>query len=505
MSKTDFLAPPDLRIVGSRLSIAGTPQFSLAAMGTAKLPDGALVYVQSVKAYFQLDRGSTAAPDGSTVVSAFLGAGNWLRLDWNFAGESPWLSQTDWYIDELTGSDDNDGATAATALKSPSELQRRLGSDPLIDDVQIDVWILSDLSENIELSARFRGNNAGIWIHGGVKSVLASDTIKTWTSYDNGSEPGIEGNSISDFSAYAGYRVTFTSGTQQGRSTFLGREPNSTAVGNEDWRHGTIAYWSPGITNLSPATAFRTTNAAPAVGNGFQIEELRSVPGLNLRAADAGAGTTSGFNLAGFVVSDLAVEGDGSGHALNWFTNDPRRGEEVAGYRTPVLLNCVVDNEISGSSVQLTGCRAGRQGDSTGVLAFSGLDYVRVDGLVCRVVSLSGVSFSYDTKVMLEDGTFTLVQNSQAQLEAGIWRTGTGYGVVSAIGCVLKATEVWGASTGGGTGWRAQGSIYYDAIAKINGFVCAFQDARVGTFYAAYGGLPSIDPANNAMMVLTPV
>jgi hypothetical protein len=82
MTRPDFLAPPSLRILGTQASLAGAEP-KLTALNTYELPDGALVFVSSEKAYFYFDRDSTALPDGTDVIQA-TGPGRFRR--WTGSG-----------------------------------------------------------------------------------------------------------------------------------------------------------------------------------------------------------------------------------------------------------------------------------------------------------------------------------------------------------------------------------------------------------------------------------
>lgn len=82
MTRPDFLAPPSLRILGTQASLAGAEP-KLTALNTRELPDGALVFVSSAKAYFYFDRDSVASADGTDVIQA-TGPGRFRR--WLGAG-----------------------------------------------------------------------------------------------------------------------------------------------------------------------------------------------------------------------------------------------------------------------------------------------------------------------------------------------------------------------------------------------------------------------------------
>ena len=355
MGKKDFMAPADLRIVGSRESISGEAQFNLASMGTGKLPNGALVFVQSVKAFFQLDKASTATPDGITVVAAALGTGNWHRKPSEFLGDSPWLQQTSWFINAATGDDENAGSALAP-LASFAELVRRLGPNPTITEM-VSVYIAGDLDEVLDMEATFNGDGACIVIQGISITVLATDDVSVWQAPGvTGLEGQLTGTAIVDFSTYIGRRILIVDGTYAGYTTWISGISQS-AIGNEIARVGALSACT-GTGDHGPDYQTSAT-AAPDPGDQFAVQDLSRVKGLNLRSHRLDAGvSTQGVNL-GFVVSDVELWSVGSETCIT-FDNDARNPfEDGSG----VLFRCSVDGGVRGNgALALKGCMAGYQG-----------------------------------------------------------------------------------------------------------------------------------------------
>ena len=97
----------------------------LSTVDDLAIDNGALVWVESRKRYFMLDKLNTDALLDGQVVATKSGAGRWVSLDWT--------SSIHWaivyaavFIDPAAGSDDNDGLNAGTALKTFAELARRV-------------------------------------------------------------------------------------------------------------------------------------------------------------------------------------------------------------------------------------------------------------------------------------------------------------------------------------------------------------------------------------------
>jgi len=513
MAKTDFQAPADLRIVGSRSTIAGEARFSLVAMKVDRLPDGAIVYVQSVKAYFQLDKASTETADGISVVAAF-GGGRWYRKPSDFAGISPWLQQTTWYVDAVDGDDENTGLTSGVPIKTFAELRRRFGDDPLIDQTY-HVFMLSDVPEVYEMSARFSGDLGAIWLHGGGKTPLATDTISAWTSFAPGDEPAITGTAIADFSPYKGARCRLTSGASVGFTFFLGDAANSGAVGNEIWRHGILAhYTSAGFSPVTPS-AFQTSADDPGAAD-FVIETLLQMRGFNLRSTRLNSGTNGLASTAGFIISEVYMDPAGSAQPLGTVDHTPVLGETSDGAGQPLFFRCIFDGTlaVTGNVFTLVGCCCGDNGtsDKDG-LTLSGCQNVGVRGLDATNIVLrrSGVRTFNGVFCDADDGAayvqfhYGSETMSGDTAQVGMWN---GSASVSAFYVdelsTLHAQDIWGAVDGGAVGFEVDGRMFYLAIADINGLVVSGNDSEVGGTVKAYGDLPYVEPTNNAMIVVQP-
>ena len=111
------------------ISTVANPQISTATTVTltsqiedASLPQGASIYVTSIQDYVVLDKTSTA----TTARLAFAtksGTGKWIR---QFGTTLGWAYQFTWYIDPVSGNDDNLGTTAGTALQTVNEFCNRM-------------------------------------------------------------------------------------------------------------------------------------------------------------------------------------------------------------------------------------------------------------------------------------------------------------------------------------------------------------------------------------------
>ena len=94
---------------------------ALDAVNDAGMTDGQPVFVQSLRSFFYL-RHQTVGLNSIVQRNALSGTAIWWRDE---ALNRSWLTTTDWYVDQDTGDDENDGQTPSTPIQSLSELSRR--------------------------------------------------------------------------------------------------------------------------------------------------------------------------------------------------------------------------------------------------------------------------------------------------------------------------------------------------------------------------------------------
>ncbi len=108
----------------------------LAAYNDAALPDGAIVYVQSVRSYFhKLIQADPGTADGITNVENPTNTATWYR---DPDASPSWVSVgTTWVIDSTNGDDEALGNAPGTALATHDEFMRRLGQNQLTQDLEV--------------------------------------------------------------------------------------------------------------------------------------------------------------------------------------------------------------------------------------------------------------------------------------------------------------------------------------------------------------------------------
>ena len=87
-------------------------------------------------------------------------------------------------------------------------------------------------------------------------------------------------------------------------------------------------------------------------------------------------------------------------------------------------------------------------------------------------------------------------------IDFGIWADTAAYAVWVDFSSQVGFDDVWGAQAGAGDGFRIDGRAFYDTTAELATLVVgAGNDTLIGGAAIAYGALPSVNAANNAMLV----
>lgn len=188
-----------------------------------------VAWVQSLKCLWRREAASTATADGITVIAA-LGGGRWERLIGTTALD--WVYQSAWYVDQAAGNDEADGSVGAP-LQSVAEVNRRLSVGEVHQDVTI--HIQNGYFDEVWLDVDAGGRGHKVTLIGHAFTVLDSDTVASWTDYSHvtPSPNLLVGDTITDWSAYAGARIRNAAGPIDNLSWVYNEDPVGTAwVGN---------------------------------------------------------------------------------------------------------------------------------------------------------------------------------------------------------------------------------------------------------------------------------
>jgi hypothetical protein len=272
--------------------------------------EGELVFVKTLKTFFIYTSSSTLAADGITVQTTQSGgATRWLRT--SFSHPSWRLEHDDWYIDSIAGNDENNGATALTALRTGAELSRRYGHGNLVRSTSVDLSIRYhikndllapdyfelDVTADVDTYFRILGENTatlrtGTLANSGGVIVENPNTNQPWVIKDTG---------VVTWETDA--RIRFTNGPAN----------NGTCWPAKDLGSGSLRV-SPPCTWDEP-DFFNTANAVtPANGNTYAVERLTKINLGEIRVRR----TTSAFGFALIVnVANLDIQNPGPGFAIS--------------------------------------------------------------------------------------------------------------------------------------------------------------------------------------------
>lgn len=452
---------------------------SLDGILTTPLASGVLARVTSVQSQYALDITSTATPDGVNIIQPRAGPGRWMLQ--GGGGSAEFLTQSTWFINAITGNDNNNGATSGTALASWAELARRWGSDPLLQQTT-DVFIETDLAEPIFVRGilRLTGINL-LRIAGTVTATLHSGTITAKTDLDPASQQPsvITDAAVGDWAtagpgatSLIGHRIRLTSGANIGAVAWLAKRDAATVARTSPF--GTV---DP---TASPPEGDPTL-IDPVATDDYAVEQPTTVQGVDLNCARVNRSTTgSGFNLVAVVLSDIEVAG----------TPDTR----VVSSGLMLILyvrSRIGTSRIDGGAIKLTLC------------ASSATSCNEVD-------TLRAVASLWDAKIgttvnclssRIGLNTSTLLQGIALRVGSGSTLEGTGVAVFDAPGAAISVEDatvasmsglVWGTgNTGVGIDCKSGAKYVYNTKPIITGTA---GDTEVGSLgVTAYAAIPIFD------------
>lgn len=182
---------------------------ALKALAANSLLDGSLVYVQSLKAHWVLQKASALAADDITIATA-TGGGRWHRVS---APATAWQTQATWYISAGTGNDENAGSGTGTAIKTFAEWRRRVGSEP---KVSMDLTIVT-LGATDFLDFDLRLADGLTFTVQGVTTQADTGTLTAVTAKDPSlNQPWVITDATQDWAPHVGKLIHFTASDSWG-------------------------------------------------------------------------------------------------------------------------------------------------------------------------------------------------------------------------------------------------------------------------------------------------
>lgn len=186
------------------------------------LPNGALVYVNTIRDYFQLNHNmSGILADGITILNTNSGSGKWLRQ--NIPNRYWQETITEWHIDSA-GNDENVGS-AAYPIKTHAELCRRVGEYYVPTE---DILVYLDSATVDDLNVPFNPQNTVV-TYIGTLSTTTTSTVSAATNRDASLNQPLEVTSsgaANFWSSYTNSFIQMTSGASNGYGFWLQEDLN---------------------------------------------------------------------------------------------------------------------------------------------------------------------------------------------------------------------------------------------------------------------------------------
>jgi hypothetical protein len=236
----------------------------VSAISDTNLPDGEIVYAQTFRDYFSLYKSGTDTVNGTTVLATLSGTGRWRRLG---IRHPSWALQAAWYIDPVSGNDENGGGSGV-ALKTLAELDLRIGARSYVNQ-KTDLFLMSatPASDPLRITSSF-GPLGWLRVKGS-KTTLASGTITTYTApvrTSPGTPTQITDTAQASWGTYVNKRLRITSGARAGATSWVAKNAGSNTIYTPGWMT-----WSTASYIVGSAPGVQVT---PVAGDPYVVEDL---------------------------------------------------------------------------------------------------------------------------------------------------------------------------------------------------------------------------------------
>ncbi len=241
---------------------------ALSAVADIDLENGTLIYVESLKAHFLLDKNSSTTVEDHNIIATLSGTGRWIR---NIESKY-WLNQTTWYIDPTSGDNENSGLTSILPIKTWRELVRRIGHTPQIR-TRIDVYFLGDIPSTDPVNLRPTLTNGGFLYLHGVKTSIASGTLTTVTARVTATNTPLQLTDTSmTWTSHVGKFVEITAGARLGAGCWIAKD-----LGSNTCRATSLMTIS-----AENGTTVSSSEVVPQVGDAYSIYTFSKVAVLDI-------------------------------------------------------------------------------------------------------------------------------------------------------------------------------------------------------------------------------
>jgi hypothetical protein len=442
---------------------------ALSLLHASQLDEGSSVWIDTLDVPFVLRKTNPASlpTDGITVEGLSAGspiAGNatavWLR---SASPSMRWRYQFNWYIDPLTGSDENDGSVNAP-LASFAELSRRLGGE-ISNPNGIDIAIMSDVTEPVVIDLSAPNGTATIYIHASLPAPLYSGTVTAFTAYDPATgQAGV----LSD----AGLPVSFTA---SGLVDRLAVVTSGARAGVEFFVKKDLGTKTARVSQPISGP-FSTTFTPPQAGDPYAVYG---------DLVKLGANTVP--------LSFEARGGPGAQVAFQWLELGQPGSHQVehkggSAFASGCVVNGLDVDTDSALGIVMYGCNL--------------LSGVRVNGGFCTLYggASDGIQARTGAEIiaqqhMVQDGGWNIAQLGLLRVVDWIATFDTTVGLYVGIGGVadLSAARLWGSGISTiGVKVAAAGTVVYDSTLPLTQLITPATQCMIGGAAVAYAALPHV-------------
>jgi len=240
----------------------------LSALPTELWPDGNTVRVETLKCLFVLETTAADAVDMEVVATVEAGR-KWMRQSAAVNNANPWALQATWYVDPVSGDDENSGATSGAPLQTFLEFTRRVQGATIGNTT---VYLLSAGAE-LRGEVAFKETTDSLTIDGqSAATTLLTSVVNTHTVASSTTNEWylLTISGVTDMTPYLSKRVRVTSGPRLDAICWIGKE-NPDGAGLS-------------VTRISaPVIGDANTPVVLQPGDEIVIEDLVSIGTINLR------------------------------------------------------------------------------------------------------------------------------------------------------------------------------------------------------------------------------
>jgi hypothetical protein len=345
------------------------------------LPDGYRIWLQTLRCSFTLRTTSDSLVPFERIASSTTGR-VWERVVPSPNNANQWVSQTQWYINESTGNDENNGIT--NPIQTEAELIRRWLGGTITKKINVDI------TGNVGSIIGTVDVQTGGYILIDGSAAVSQDLTATVSLSTAISRAGQEYNLLSltgvtDLTPYIGHRVRITQGANAGAIGWISRvNPNGAGVGV-----ARVSFWD--FYNVANGEVFKgdSTNKLPSVGNTVVVEHpTAAIEAIRLVIKEPPAFGPGVFTIANAIIN-------ASGLYPITFQLGGFDGPDAAIYgcqvnggllRGGIYAQCLIDPQSNATHLG--------NNENTDPIIFQGCLYKNAGGTYGSIIFTGGISFN---------------------------------------------------------------------------------------------------------------